>query len=113
MHPSYRDVGVVICNGLGTFELGIVVELFGLPRPEMPEWYTFKVCGAEEGALGATGGLQVTPQEGLEGLETAGTIILPGWRGATRGPPGALPRAPARADEPGAPRVPRSSGGCG
>jgi AraC family transcriptional activator FtrA len=38
------------------------------------------VCGLERGALKATGGLKIVPQEGIEGLAKAGTIIIPGWR---------------------------------
>ncbi len=77
---SHRDIAVLAYNGLGTFELGIVVEIFGLPRPEFSEWYSFTVCGLERGALKATGGLKIVPQEGIEGLAKAGTIIIPGWR---------------------------------
>ena len=79
-HLSNREVAVLAYSGLGTFEFGIVVEVFGLPRPEFSEWYTFKVCGLERGALKATGGIRIVPKEGLDGLSTAGTIIIPGWR---------------------------------
>ena len=34
-------------EGLCTFEFGIVVELFGLPRPEFDRWYEFRVAGVE------------------------------------------------------------------
>src|ERR1700674_5887120 len=77
---SHRDIAVLAYSGLGTFELGIVVEIFGLSRPEFSEWYKFKVCGLERGALEATGGLKIVPEEGIEGLAKAGTIIIPGWR---------------------------------
>src|SRR5262249_15427000 len=60
--------------------LGIVVELFGLPRPEFLEWYRFKVCALELGALCATGGLSITAQYGIEALSRAGTIVIPSWR---------------------------------
>ena len=79
-HHANREVAVLAYSGLGTFELGIVVEIFGLPRPEFGEWYNFKVCGLEAGPLQATGGLRILPKEGIRGLSTAGTIILPGWR---------------------------------
>src|SRR5215470_1742484 len=79
-HQANREVAVLAYSGLGTFELGIVVEVFGLPRPEFGEWYNFKVCGLEAGPLQATGGLRILPKEGIRGLSTAGTIIIPGWR---------------------------------
>jgi AraC family transcriptional regulator, transcriptional activator FtrA len=76
---SHLDVGVLAYSGMATFELGIVVELFGLPRPEFPQWYRFRVCALEPGALHATGGLTITPQYGIEALSRAGTIVIPGW----------------------------------
>lgn len=85
--PVNRKVAVLAYSGLGTFELGIVVEIFGLPRPEFADWYSFKVCGLESGPLHATGGLKILPQEGVRGLSTAGTIIIPGWRTDEQPPP--------------------------
>jgi AraC family transcriptional activator FtrA len=67
-------------EGLCTFEFGIVVELFGLPRPELNHWYTFEVCGLEKGPLRATGGVSVLPRRCLRALLDANTIIIPGWR---------------------------------
>lgn len=77
---SYRDVAVLAYSGMATFELGIVVELFGLPRPEFSDWYRFKVCALDPGSLLATGGLTITPRHGIEALSRAGTIVIPGWR---------------------------------
>jgi len=61
-------------------EFGIVVEKFGLPRPELDSWYSFSVCGLENGAVRATGGITITPQGSLSELQHADTIIIPGWR---------------------------------
>src|SRR5215831_18850344 len=77
---SHRDVAVLAYGGTATFELGIVVELFGLPRPEFPLWYRFKVCALETGPLAATGGLTITCRHGIDALSRAGTIVIPGWR---------------------------------
>lgn len=74
-------------DGLCTFEFGIAVEMFGLPRPELPVWYDFRVCAIERGPLRAAGGLRVHADGGLEALEGAGTVIVPGWRGADAPPP--------------------------
>ena len=76
----HRDVAVLAYSGMAAFELGIVVELFGLPRPEFSEWYRFKVCALETGPLAATGGLTITCRHGIEALSRAGTIVIPGWR---------------------------------
>src|SRR5262245_27445728 len=76
-----RHVAALAYDGLGTFELGIVVEVFGLPRPEMGNnWYRFRVCSLERGPLRATGGLLLQTVSGLTDLARAGTIIIPGWR---------------------------------
>ena len=75
---SHLDVAVLAYRRMATFELGIVVELFGLPRPEFSQWYRFRVCALEPGALHATGGLTITPRYGIEALPRAGTIVIPG-----------------------------------
>ena len=89
-----RRVAALAYDGLCTFELGIVVEVFGLPRPELgPGWYKFQVCALDKGDLRATGGVTVRATAGLAGLRRAGTIILPGWRDADEPPPEELLRA--------------------
>ena len=45
-------------------------------------WYRFAVAGIEPGELRATGGIRLAVDGGFELLEQAGTIIVPGWRGA-------------------------------
>jgi AraC family transcriptional activator FtrA len=72
-------VVVLAYDQLCTFEFGIVVEMFGLPRPEFDRWYTFTVCGLTGRPVRATGGVQIVPQRGLRALEQADTIIIPGW----------------------------------
>jgi len=68
-------------DGLCTFEFGIAYEVFGLLRPEMGEgWYRYSVCGIEPGPLKAAGGLTVSVDHGLEVVEEADLIIVPGWR---------------------------------
>src|ERR1051326_3696951 len=89
-----RRVVAVAYDGLCTFEFGIVVEVFGLPRPELDvDWYEFEICSLERGPLRATGGLRVEAGRGLRALQRAGTIVIPGWRHADEEPPDALVRA--------------------
>jgi AraC family transcriptional activator FtrA len=95
-------VAALAYNGLCTFEFGIVVELFGRPRPELERWYDFMVCSAEHGPLTAAGGVQVTPRAGLAALERADTIVIPGWRDVEAPPPRAVVDALVRAYERGA-----------
>ncbi|WP_426955284.1 transcriptional regulator FtrA [Muricoccus radiodurans] len=81
--PANPLVVALAYDGLCTFEFGVAVEVFGLPRPELePGWYRFAVAGVEEGPLRAMGGVRVMADGGLDLLKTAGTVIVPGWRGA-------------------------------
>ncbi len=76
---------------LCTFEFGCTVELFALPRPELSvPWYDFAVCAAERGPLRAAGGLQVRVPHGLQLLDRADTIVIPGWRAIEEPPPAML-----------------------
>jgi AraC family transcriptional activator FtrA len=84
--PNHLVVALAY-DRLSTFEFGITVEVFGLPRPEMgPDWYRFSVCAIEPGPLRAIGGFQIMADGGLELLEQADTIVIPGWRGASKEP---------------------------
>ena len=74
-------------DGLCTFEFGIAVELFGLPRPELKGWYDFEVCAVEAGPIRATGGVLIKARRGLKRLLAADTIIVPGWRDPDEKPP--------------------------
>jgi AraC family transcriptional activator FtrA len=83
----HRRVVALAYEGLCTFEFGIAVEVFGLPRPELGrDWYRFRVCSFEKGSLRATGGIRIQGAAGPAALRWADTIIIPGWR-ETAGPP--------------------------
>ena len=86
-------VAVLAYDGLCTFEFGIAVEVFGLPRPEIADWYRFTVCAIEPGPLAATGGFKLIAGGGLEQLRRAGTVIVPGWRGIQTPVPDSLVKA--------------------
>ena len=69
-------------DGLCTFEYGVAVELFGLPRPEMGQaWYRFATAAVEPGELRGLGGVRVEADGGLELLDQASVVVAPGWRG--------------------------------
>ena len=55
-----------------------------------PNWYRFAVAAAEFGPLRAAGGITVGVDGGLDLLEQAGTIVVPGWRSADAPVPEAL-----------------------
>src|SRR5215468_4009633 len=88
MARGRQNVAVLAYDGLCTFEFGIAVEIFGLPRPEMGRnWYRFQVCSPEPGPLRATGGISIEAASGLSQLLRGGTIIIPGWKGFDVPPP--------------------------
>ena len=69
-------------DGLCTFEYGVAVELFGLPRPEMGQaWYRFATAAVEPGELRGLGGVRIVADGGLELLAQASVVVAPGWRG--------------------------------
>ena len=72
-----------VYDGLCTFEFGIVAEVFGLSRPEMgSNWYRFASCAVDEGPMRAHGGFTFVADSGMELLEQADIVVVPGWKGA-------------------------------
>lgn len=77
---SKHNVAALLYPGQALFELSIVTEIMGTPRPELGvDWYAFASCSVESGPLPASGGLSITAERGLDALDAAGTIIIPGW----------------------------------
>jgi AraC family transcriptional activator FtrA len=63
---------------MSVFELGIVTEVFGLPRPELDvDWYRLTVC-VERGSVPVIGGAVLGSGFGLDDLAAADTVIVPG-----------------------------------
>ncbi|ANM30899.1 hypothetical protein ABI59_16935 [Acidobacteria bacterium Mor1] len=96
-------VVVVTYSELCTFEFGIAVEVFGLARPELGrDWYRFQVCSAEGQRVLAVGGVHLCVDAGLEALDQADIVVVPGWRDPRQRPPADLSAAIVRAHERGA-----------
>jgi AraC family transcriptional regulator, transcriptional activator FtrA len=74
------------------FELGVAAEVFALDRPELDVgwWYDLAVFGRRPGRLGAVGGFAIDVPHGLEALESARTVLLPGTPDVHRDPPAEL-----------------------
>src|SRR5260221_2672466 len=86
-----RGVVALAYDRLATFEFGIVVEVFGLPRPEIKvPWYRFEVCAVDRGPLRATGGVTVRARADLRALRRAEAVVMPGWRDREERRPEAL-----------------------
>ncbi|GAA5175969.1 transcriptional regulator FtrA [Niveibacterium umoris] len=85
------------------FELGIAAELFGLARPELGvPWYQFDTLLTGDGPAQAAGALRLASDTGLDALDRADLIVVPGWSTDPEPPPAALLAALQRADARGA-----------
>ncbi|WP_425547605.1 helix-turn-helix domain-containing protein [Actinokineospora globicatena] len=72
-----RTVSVLAYDGMSPFELGIVTEVFGLPRPELDvPWYRLVICA--DGPVRVVGGATMVAGYGLDELAAADTVIIPG-----------------------------------
>ncbi|MEV7597575.1 helix-turn-helix domain-containing protein [Kitasatospora sp. NPDC089797] len=97
-----HDVAVYAFEGMAPFELGVVVEVFGLARPELggllaAPWYGLRVCADRPGTpLDAVGGFALTARHGLDDLAAADTVIVPGVRNPFGGGPGGGPGGTGR-----------------
>ncbi|MFC4009389.1 transcriptional regulator FtrA [Nonomuraea purpurea] len=78
-YDGNRTVSVLAFDGMSPFELGCVVEVFGLPRPELDvPWYDLVVCAEHGGPLRAVGGFTVQATHGLDTFAETRTVIVPG-----------------------------------
>ncbi len=103
MHAPPGTVAILVYEGLCVFEFGIALEIFGLPRPELDvPWYGHQIVAVDPGPMHTLGGLRIAVDAGLEALDTAQTIIIPGWRSHHEPPPEALLQALRRAHARGA-----------
>jgi AraC family transcriptional activator FtrA len=72
-----HTVSVLAFDGMAPFELGLVVEVFGLPRPEVDvPWYDLLVCSLERGPMRAVGGFTMTAEHGLDAFASADTVLV-------------------------------------
>lgn len=79
-----RRVAVVVLDGAKPLDVGIPAQVF-TTRPSMP--YEVKVCGVSPGMVSGGDGLSYIVEHGLEVLESADLIFLPGYRHPDEEPP--------------------------
>lgn len=73
-----HTVAVYAFDGMSPFELGCVVEVFGLPRPELGvPWYDLRVCAESTAPLRAVGGFTLVTERGMDDFVAADTVIVP------------------------------------
>ncbi|MFI7126282.1 helix-turn-helix domain-containing protein [Nonomuraea sp. NPDC050153] len=75
---AHRVVALVL-PPQSTFELACAAEVFGTRRPGLPARYAFGVCAEHPGAVPTLASYDMMVGQGLAALETAGTVVIPGW----------------------------------
>ncbi|QZY52628.1 GlxA family transcriptional regulator [Leucobacter tenebrionis] len=95
-----RRVAVVVLEGAKPLDVGIPAQVF-TSRSSMP--YSVDVCGVEPGLITGGDGLSYHVEHGIDALDSADLIFVPGYRHPDREPPpAALIEALRRAHERGA-----------
>ncbi len=84
-------VVILAYEQLALFEFGCAVGMFAPVRPELEvEWYRSAICAWESGSLAVLGGVRVEAAHGLDLVDEADIVVVPGWRNPEECPPQAL-----------------------
>jgi transcriptional regulator GlxA family with amidase domain len=85
---SHR-VAVVALDGVIPLDLGTPTQVFGVRDRSGHRYYDVQVCSPGGAAVRTAGGYSVVPEYGLELLDDADTVVVPGvhWRVAFGGGP--------------------------
>jgi len=81
-------VAVIIYDQIGTFSLGVALEIFGraLPEDGYPG-YEVSIVSAEGRSVTAFGGMRISATAAMAGLRKARIILIPAWRSNHERPP--------------------------
>ncbi|MEV0095409.1 helix-turn-helix domain-containing protein [Streptomyces sp. NPDC050738] len=72
-----RSVALAVTDGMLHFELSVAHEVFGsAPAAVTVPWYDLTLCGP---ATVSFGPFRLEPERGLDHLQHADTVIVPGW----------------------------------
>ncbi|MGW0365857.1 helix-turn-helix domain-containing protein [Streptomyces sp. NPDC002990] len=77
---SVHRVVALVLPPQSTFELACAAEVFGMSRPGLPARYEFAVCTERPGAVPTLAGYDMMVDQGLPALDTADTVVIPGWQ---------------------------------
>jgi transcriptional regulator GlxA family with amidase domain len=82
-----RTVAAVIGDGVLTFDFATACEIFGWDRSDIvTPWYRFRVVSQDPPPIRTNTGFLLYPELGLEALDEADTVIVPGWADDLRPP---------------------------
>ncbi|WP_189174709.1 helix-turn-helix domain-containing protein [Streptomyces lasiicapitis] len=93
-------VALAVTDGMMHFELSVAYEVFGSAPPgTAATWYDVAVCGSDAMRVGR---FRLDPDDGLDRLRHADTVIVPAWADVDEEPPDDLIDAVRAAHEAGA-----------
>jgi AraC family transcriptional regulator, transcriptional activator FtrA len=82
-----RTVAAVIGDGVLTFDFACACEVFGYDRSDIvTPWYRFLIVSQDPPPIRTSTGFMMSPELGLDALEEADTVIVPGWADDLRPP---------------------------
>jgi transcriptional regulator GlxA family with amidase domain len=76
---AMHRIAVLALEELEIFDLGLVEVVF--ESPVLEARYEVEICGSSGGPVRTTHGYSVNPTSGLEGLDDADTVVIPGFVG--------------------------------
>src|SRR5690348_12504718 len=93
-----HTVAAIVDQGALTFDFAIPCEVFGLDRSDIASpWYEFLVVAAGDRRILTQTGFVIEAPLGLDALDRADTIVVPGWISPEVEPSGELIAALRRA----------------
>jgi AraC family transcriptional activator FtrA len=78
--PALHRVVALLRPPQSTFPLACATEVFGAHGPAIPARYAFEVCTEHPGPVPTQAGYDMLVTTGLDALERADTVLVPGWR---------------------------------
>jgi len=87
-----RTVAVPVLDEVLPFELGVLCEVFGTPRPDDPEIpsFDFRLCTERPGPVRTVSGFSIVVEHGWDVLDSADLVAIPALRIAGEIPRGLL-----------------------
>ena len=85
--PRPHRVVALCFDGVVAFDLSVAAEVFSLAWDRGRQLYEFGACAVQPGSVATTKGFSVGDLPGLEALEPADTVVVPGYRGVHDPPP--------------------------
>ncbi|GAA4508980.1 helix-turn-helix domain-containing protein [Actinoallomurus oryzae] len=93
-------IALAVADGILHFELAVAYEVFGADRSDLADpWYETVICG--RGPVRTGGPFRLEPDDDLDRLARADTVIVPAWADVDEDPPADLVDAVRTAYEAG------------